>query len=213
MDENKEKLIAETLKCQSEIKCFQTDYEDINATLEDYCSKKVDEKFPLSSISFPAVIATHSTGSKSEKLWTIDSDTDTIYEIGPALVYLNKGFDITRFFQNLKNKVGASNISFFLEKADHVGHYRVKDSDGGYIYPQDLQTKLLPEFQSVGNIIKTPNKTNASTTLRNQNYHDPHHDHVIGLKIEKWPDSVKNDLMSKLTQSCFEEIKGKFQMK
>ena len=62
----------------------------------------------MSLISFPVVMAIHVTGSRSVNLWTDGSDTDTMYEIGPAKVYSNTDSSYTRFFENLKRKFTSS---------------------------------------------------------------------------------------------------------
>ena len=57
-----------------------------------------------------------------------------MYQIGPAKVYSNTDSGYTRFFKNLKHKFisNTSTKAFFLEEADHIGHYRMTDSKGGY---------------------------------------------------------------------------------
>ena len=74
-----------------------------------------------------------------------------------------------------------------MEEADHIGHYRMTDSKGGY--PQDLQAKLYSEFLYKGirtikakyrrtetEVVESPNQTNAATKVT---YFDiPNEDHV-----------------------------------
>ena len=94
---NEEQLVQEYLKFHYELDFHPRD-----------CTKRIDEKFPMSLISFPAVMAIHVTGSRSVNLWTDGSDTDTMYEIGPAKVYSNTDSSDTRFFENLKRNFTSS---------------------------------------------------------------------------------------------------------
>ena len=147
---------------------------------------------------FPVITKIHTTGSRAEKLWIpYHSDVDIIYEIGPGLVY--------------PKTLPESQIDdgFFWEEAEHIGYYRVSDSKGGYIYPQDLQMKLAPTFQYLNSNQNLPRynnqikgrykiqdtrqeKTEAAVNLNDS------HDHVIGLKLDKWPHSIKQQFTSKL---------------
>ena len=213
--EERKSQIHEFLVCAYEIQCFENDKECRKAKLEDYCIKKIDDEFSLSSIFFPAITKIHTTGSRAEKLWIPSSDKDTVYEIGPGLV-------------SQKPPPGSQldNV-FFWEEAENIGYYRVSDSKGGYIYPQDLQMKLAPTFQYLNKLSNRSNqdhlqtvsplpqakggydaneeKTNAAVKL------DDDDDHVIGLKLDKWPDSVQEHFKLKLESAPFnlQEIFGK----
>ena len=226
-EEERKSQIHEFLVCAYEIQCFENDKECRKAKLEGFCIKKIDDEFPLSSIFFPAITKIHTAGSRAEKLWIPSSDKDTVYEIGPGLVS-----------QKLPPGSQIDN-EFFWEEAGHSGYYRVSDSKGGYIYPQDLQMKLAPTFQYLNKLSNRSNqdhlqmespffessmpiyynrypqakggydaneeKTNAAVKL------DDDDDHVIGLKLDKWPDSVQQQFESKLKSAPFylREIFGK----
>ena len=79
------------------------------------------------------------------------------------------------------------------------------DSKGGY--PQDLQAKLYSEFLYKGirtikakyrrtetEVVESPNQTNTATN----------EDHVIALKLDKWPRLITDNLVAKMTDSCFQ---------
>ena len=201
-----EKQIEEYLTCVYETRQFSGDKERRKAKLEDYCITKIDDKFPLSSISFPAITKIHTTGSRAEKLWTSKSDKDMIYEIGPGLVYPKKPTN-----ESKQLWIPGAPCRFFLEEAEHIGHYRIVDSNGGYIYPQDLQMKLAPTLQYLNNSSRgskydpSQAKTEASAKLSDNK------DHVIGLKLDEWPASIKQQFISKLKLASFEikKILGK----
>ena len=108
--EGRKSQIHDFLVCAYEIQCFKNDKECREAKLEDYCIKKIDDEFPLSSIFFPAITKIHTAGSRAEKLWIPSSDKDIVYEIGPGLVY---------------PKIQRSLIDngFFWEEAEHMGYY------------------------------------------------------------------------------------------
>ena len=215
---NKEQLFQEYLKLDYETRNIQLVTIDRRETiLEDLCTKKIYERFPLSSLCFPAVAEIHMTGSRSEKLCTTDSDIDIMYEIGPALVYPDDAGVVRRFFQYVKDQLIHSSIKvFYLEEADHIGHYRITDSTGGYLYPKDLQTKFYTAFQSFQSwaentmMVKDEinNQISAAThvTIPRRQHRD---DHVLALKLNTWPESIRQTLLSKLTDSHFQKIKGK----
>ena len=201
----REEQIKEFLFCEYEIKIFTVDKECRQDKLEDYCDKKIVDVLPMSSVSFPAITKIHTTGSRAEKLWIDKSDKDIIYEIGPGLIE--------------KKMESQKDVGFFWEDAEqNIGYYRVFDSKGGYLYPQDLQMKLAPTFQyldmdapkknqqsSSQNVAKKRKMTQAAVNLNNG------HDHVIGLKLDEWPDSIKNEFTPKLklTPSEIQQILGK----
>ena len=115
-----EEQFHEFLVCAYEIQCFDNDKECREAKLEDYCIKKIDDEFPLSSMFFPAITKIHTTGSQAEKLWIPHySDVHIIYEIGPGLV--------------CPKTLSGSQLDdgFFWEEAENIGYYRVSDSKGG----------------------------------------------------------------------------------
>ena len=80
-DPYKESQIHEFLVCAYEIQCFENDKEYREAKLEDYCIKKIDDEFPLSSIFFPAIqlaaelkncgfqVRTKTSFTKSDLVW------------------------------------------------------------------------------------------------------------------------------------------------
>ena len=218
-----EAQIQEFLDIEHEIQIFDSDYQCMRDTLEDYCISKIDEQFPLSTSSFPAITKIHTTGSRAEKLWIPKySDEDTIYEIGPGLVYPKQQLltSPTPMLQRPQGDLTATfnENRFFMEEAEHIGHYRITDSKGGYLYPQDLQMKLAPTFQYLElNKPKTINhrhgfhrgnrKNNSDSEWRYDDGHErtdaavklnDDHDHVIGLKVDQWPPSIKYQLTVKL---------------
>ena len=67
---SKQKQIEEVLTCIYELQQFQNDIECRNAKL-DYCIKKIDDKFPLSSISLPSPRYIQPVADL-KKLWTGD---------------------------------------------------------------------------------------------------------------------------------------------
>ena len=212
-----EKLVQEYLKFYYEDRNVQLGtINSAKTLLEDLFTKKIYDRFPLSSLCFPAVTAIHLTGSRSEKLCNLTSDLDIMYEIGPALVYPDEAGVVRRFFQNVKDQFIHSSIkAFYLEEADHIGHYRITDSTGGYLYPQDFQTKFYTTFQIFSSQVDVfhhpkyegPNQNNPAIQLTA--YNNSGNDHVIALKLSKWPESITKTLVSKMTDSHFQKIKGK----
>ena len=212
----REEQIKEFLFCKYEIKINTVDETCRQDELEDYCDKKIADVLPMSSVSFPAITKIHTTGSRAEKLWIDKSDKDIIYEIGPGLIYQKK---MESQKDDLHHQRYPLDVGFFWEDAEqNIGYYRVFDSKGGYLYPQDLQMKLAPTFQyldmdapinnrqsSSQNVAKKRKMTQAAVNLNNG------HDHVIGLKLDKWPDSIKNKFTPKLklTPSEIQQILGK----
>ena len=217
----REEQIKEFLVCHFEMKLFEPD--KLNSRRKkDFCIKKVDDAFPISSTCFPSIMKIHTTGSRAEKLWISNSDTDIIYEIGPGLVYQNDRVEKTKEDQNKKHqelliesKSTSGTKYFFWEETEHVGHYRIYDSKGGgYLYPKDLQMKLAPTFKYLQddetNNNENKSKTNqAAVTFDNNKKNVKRNDHVIGLKLDKWPDSIKDQLILKLGVNVAEQLLGK----
>lgn len=222
----KEEQIKEFLVCACEMRLFKPDkmYSDRQY---DYCTKKVDDAFPISSTCFPSIIKIHTTGSRAEKLWSSQSDTDILYEIGPDLVYQKNQVVETTVDQNRKHsetlvesKSASGGGCFFWEETEHVGHYRVYDSKGGgYLYPKDLQMKLAPTLQylqnnKIGTTRVDNEETNQAALMFSNEYMKytqlgKGNDHVIGLKLDKWPDSIKDQLIHKLGAHVVEQLIGK----
>ena len=203
---NDEEIINQTiLVCQYECILFDNEYECMQDKLENFCDSKIDDDFPPTN-SFPAISKIHMTGSRSEKLWIPNySDEDRIYEMGPCLVYPSR-LRIQKFTSSRNVK------KFFWEEAENIGHYRITDALGGYLYPQNLQMKLAPTIEYLGkgkpqkhdrsenNPKTSEGSTEAAIKTRDGN------DHVLGLKLEQWPDSLQNQLKQKLEYAKAVEI-------
>ena len=195
-----EEQIAEFLVCNSETSLFDVD--KVIKSQDDSCIEKVDDAYPLSSTLFPSIIKIHTTGSRAEKMWNSKSDTDIFYEIGPGLIYQ-------------KDQAVRDGGCFLLEEADHTGFYRIYDSKGGgYLYPKDLQMKLAPTFQYLendepSNDAKRRKTNHTAVKFDNRNLSWKRNDHVIGLKLEKWPDTIKDHLVTKYGLQVVKPILGK----
>ena len=228
----RDEVVNQTLLvCRYECKIFKNDYENKHDEIENFSITKVDEIFPLSYRSFPAITKIHTTGSRSENLWTVNSDEDILYEVGPGFVHQPNE-------KSIKGKLSewydwlAGHKYFIWEETEHFGHYRIEDLKGGYLYPQDLQMKLAPTIQYLKQKEKKgePSRTatvsgidtfgceseitlNDSKRKQKKNEDEEKEkteaaitlsdncDHIIGLRLNQWPESIKNHLNMKLAQN------------
>ena len=210
-DESLERNDEVILVCQYECILVGNEYECMQDKLENFCDSKIDDNFPPTN-SFPEIMKIYMTGSRSEKLWIPDySDEDIIYEIGPGLVYPAKLPLLQKVNRWLTSWINVEN-NFFWEKAEHIGHYRITDTAGGYLYPQNMQMKLAPTIKylrqgksqkhdrSENNPKTSEGPTEAAIKTGDGN------DHVLGFKFDKWPDSLRNQLKQKLEHTKSFEV-------
>ena len=206
------------LVCYNESKIFENDYEFKHDEIENFSISKVDETFPLSSSSFPDITKIHTTGSRSENLFTSNSDEDILYEVGPCLVHKPNEKSIKNEFEN----------NFFIwEETEHFGHYRIEDLRGGYLYPQNLKIEMAPKIKVLRQM-KKEEEENSRSAKRNRfgfdntpyrrkpktnedeakeetkpaiNFSFENCDHIVAMRLDQWPESIKNHLEVKLAQN------------
>jgi len=171
--------------------------------------------FPLSQTLFPSVLRVIRTGSRAEKTYLDNADTDNIFEIGPGTV-----FEKTWHYCHWLCTRISFNGGFYWAKTSNDGYYRIEDENGGFLYPKVLQVKVgtlllfgkssssiqyrgnprlnssrfskllkRERDQSVG--VKDDGET--KTALRHQN-----EDQVLAMRLDEWPIEIWDGMESKL---------------
>uniref|UniRef100_A0A7M5UER4 Mab-21-like HhH/H2TH-like domain-containing protein n=1 Tax=Clytia hemisphaerica TaxID=252671 RepID=A0A7M5UER4_9CNID len=213
------------------VEIFDCEFKHLSTFLVDEESKDViqhfDDQFPPSHLHFPIVIKAYVSGSVSENLNTYGSDSDYIYEIGPAVVRkkLNTYFG---YFQKILWKtlndepgsiVDSRAKAFYYTKTKYDGFYQIEDNNGGFIYPVFLQRALyhileINESDSKSNEIyfnfdkvgkgkaslreQAAKKLSVNTTgVPSPSIPSATKDKVIALRLKQWPTEIEQKLIDR----------------
>eukprot|EP00111_Clytia_hemisphaerica_P005731 TCONS_00016605-protein len=209
--------IAEDLHEGSELILLET--EELSLAKEE-CNQRITEYFqkchfeamsndremmeykPLakqedSAFLFPTTIRRFLAGSRAERLFIESSDYDFIYEVGPGMV--------TPDF-----KEGQEECRFYCTPTMNIGFYYVFDSNKQKLSPATLQAKMFAQIMdpikagsSVFTELEKRQESQAALPTKDVN------DHVLALRLNRWPKYVHECIKDQLSDEIFRSIKEK----
>ena len=159
----------------------------------------------LSSRHFPVVTKVIPTGSRAERLWTENSDTDYLVECGPITVVPKKRRNCTSCFPSKKREL-------YCVPASHVGFYYVHDHEGREVHPGILQVQLAPYLMSLSGatsiVEEIKKQTGGGKAALPASLTDGEKDNVIALRLHHWPSDVKKEIKRQFNSAMMKDLSG-----